>query len=83
MSVAAHLEALNEKHVNLESTIQKEWQRPNPDHVRLTALKREKLKIKDEIANLTHHQSSKGRQIAKGGINDAAFVVFRDEYYSP
>lgn len=49
MNLASHLSALTEKHAVLENNILKETQRPSPDSVRLMALKKEKLKLKDEI----------------------------------
>lgn len=40
------------KHANLERAIQEEWERPAPDQLSLTALKRRRLKVKDEIVRL-------------------------------
>ncbi|MHA1600695.1 MAG: YdcH family protein [Alphaproteobacteria bacterium] len=42
------------KHASLERAIDEENHRPHPDDLRLTELKREKLRIKDEIAH--HHE---------------------------
>ena len=53
MAVAAHLVELTEKHRMLERRIQEEMSRPGADAVALSKLKREKLKIKDEIAKLS------------------------------
>lgn len=52
MSLEERIEALKSKHDNLEQTIQKEENRPQPDDVELHALKKQKLRIKDEIAAL-------------------------------
>ncbi len=52
MSVEEHIEALRAKHATLEDEIEQENQRPHPDDIRLQELKREKLRIKDEIAGL-------------------------------
>ena len=43
------LESLKTKHANLEKAIDEEEHRPLPDTVHIHTLKREKLKIKDEI----------------------------------
>lgn len=55
MSLNEHVEALKSKHANLEHEIDEENLRPHPDENRLAILKREKLRIKDEIANIEHH----------------------------
>lgn len=44
------LDSLRVKHATLEREIEEEGHRPMPDELRLTELKREKLRIKDEIA---------------------------------
>lgn len=48
----SHLSALVEKHHSLEGEIDTELHRPAPDQMRITTLKREKLRIKDEISRL-------------------------------
>jgi hypothetical protein len=45
-----HIEALLAKHRKLEEAIAEEITRPHPDDVKLHEMKREKLKLKDEIA---------------------------------
>ncbi len=52
MSMQEYVEGLRHKHAHLEEEIDDELHRPRPDQVTLTRLKREKLKIKDEIARL-------------------------------
>jgi hypothetical protein len=52
MSAATHVAALEEKHAILENEIDHEVHRPAPDSLRLTTLKREKLKIKEELERL-------------------------------
>ncbi|MCK6451285.1 MAG: YdcH family protein [Alphaproteobacteria bacterium] len=47
------LQALKVKHANLEKAIDDEIHRPLPDTVQIHTLKREKLRIKDEIARLS------------------------------
>ncbi len=41
--------SLRDKHASLERAIEEENQRPHPDDARLSQLKREKLRIKDQI----------------------------------
>ena len=57
MSVEEHIEALRSKHASLKEAIDTENQRPHPDDLRISELKREKLRIKDEIAELSAHAS--------------------------
>ncbi len=45
----AHLASLNARHASLDATLAAEARRPLPDQVRLAKLKREKLKVKEEI----------------------------------
>jgi hypothetical protein len=52
MALDAHLAELSEKHRNLERRIQEELTRPSTDSAVISRLKREKLKLKDEIARL-------------------------------
>jgi len=52
MSVMDHVESLKAKHADLDHLITEEEQRPWPDQTRITELKRQKLRIKDEIAQL-------------------------------
>ena len=52
MAVHEHIEALRVKHLSLKQEIIDENQLPHPDDIRLNELKRHKLRIKDEIAQL-------------------------------
>jgi hypothetical protein len=52
MSAPQHVESLRAKHASLESQIQQEEARPRPDDTLINELKRQKLRIKDEIAAL-------------------------------
>jgi hypothetical protein len=45
-----HIQALATRHKMIEGQIAQEMRRPVPDAVVLARLKREKLKVKDEIA---------------------------------
>lgn len=45
----AHMESLTAKHANLDARISEEIHRPFPDTTALARLKKEKLRLKDEI----------------------------------
>jgi hypothetical protein len=62
MTMHEYVESLRSKHAHLEEQIDDELHRPLPDQSILTRLKREKLRIKDEIARL-------------GGISSPALVA--------
>jgi hypothetical protein len=48
----AHISALETKHAGLDALIERESQRPMPDMATISRLKKEKLKIKEEIERL-------------------------------
>ena len=52
MSIETHLQALRNKHADLETQIHQEQTRPLPDPVTIRSLKRAKLEIKDEMRRL-------------------------------
>ena len=52
MSVQDRIEALREKHASLERAIDEEVHRPLPNQEAIYDLKRQKLRIKDEIFQL-------------------------------
>jgi hypothetical protein len=52
MIAEPHLQALKEKHASLDHEIVEEELRPHPDEIRLATLKKQKLRLKDEIARL-------------------------------
>jgi hypothetical protein len=52
MSLAAHLAELSEKHKLLERRIEEELARPGSSDLEITRMKREKLKLKEEIVRL-------------------------------
>jgi len=54
MGVEAHLDELNEKHRNLDQAIDAEMSRPHSDDLKVQELKREKLKLKDEIKRMQY-----------------------------
>ena len=47
---SSHVNALHSKHAGLEARLRDEMARPAPDAAAVQALKRQKLKIKEEIA---------------------------------
>lgn len=53
MSLDERIETLKIKHSALEEAIQKESNRPRPDDLEIHRLKKQKLQIKDEIAQLS------------------------------
>ncbi|MEL0018835.1 MAG: DUF465 domain-containing protein [Rickettsiales bacterium] len=55
MSVTDHIQALKQKHADLETELDDESRRPLPDAEVLADLKRQKLAIKDQIAKLSTH----------------------------
>lgn len=50
----AHMTALQAKHAGLDARINEESQRPMPDAATLARLKKEKLRIKEELSGLQH-----------------------------
>ena len=48
----AHLASLAAKHAELEAVIAREGQRPHPDNLAMARLKREKLRLKEAIAQM-------------------------------
>lgn len=48
----AHLEALSARHARLESQIVAEHSRPQPDSALIARLKREKLRLKEEMQRI-------------------------------
>jgi hypothetical protein len=52
MALESHLQELADKHRKLEEQIQSEMAHPVWDEVRVAALKKEKLRLKDEIERL-------------------------------
>lgn len=57
MSLLEHVDSLRAKKLQLEEMIDLEQHRPLPDQTILTRLKREKLKIKEQISRAGEEQS--------------------------
>jgi len=49
MALSAHLEQLQNKHSQLDTAIQNELRHPIPDTLRLSQMKKEKLRIKEQM----------------------------------
>jgi len=52
MALQGHIDELSEKHKKLEEAIEAELNHPDWDEVRVHALKKQKLRIKDELERL-------------------------------
>ena len=52
MTLDVHLSQLVDKHHRIDEAIQEEVHRPHPDDLLIADLKKQKLRIKDEIARL-------------------------------
>ena len=52
MALQGHMQELSEKHRKLQELIESEMAHPDWDEAKVTALKKEKLRIKDEIERL-------------------------------
>ena len=52
MAVEARIRELGSRHQSLELAIQEELRRPATDDLKLKELKRQKLRLKEEIENL-------------------------------
>jgi len=49
-AVSSHIHALQAKHASLEARLHDEMARPVPDTATIQALKKQKLRLKEEIA---------------------------------
>ena len=52
MNLSARLDSLRDRHASLESRILEEDTRPRPDDQALAKLKREKLRLKEEMERI-------------------------------
>ncbi len=57
MGSSAHVTALSQKHQILDQQIEEETSKLSSDDIHIQKLKRQKLKIKDEISRLGHLSS--------------------------
>ena len=56
MTLSSHLLQLRQKHEALSKKIEEEQKRPGSDDLQITAMKRQKLLLKEEITRLDDHQ---------------------------
>jgi len=56
MSLQDRIQALRAKHQTLEQALEEESHRPMPNEDMIHDIKRQKLRIKDEIVELEHQQ---------------------------
>lgn len=54
MSMSNHVQELRKKHTALSSKVEEVQRSPSSNDSEIRALKREKLRIKEEITRLTH-----------------------------
>ena len=54
MSLSSHLNELRKKHQSLEVEVEEAQRSPAVDDLQITALKKQKLKLKEEIERLSH-----------------------------
>ena len=52
MSFDDKIDTLKTEHQALENAIEKEENRPHPDDIEISSLKKQKLRIKDEMADM-------------------------------
>lgn len=50
--VSSHASALQTKHAGLEAQLRDELNRPSPDAAMIQAIKRQKLRIKEELSTI-------------------------------
>lgn len=55
MSLTERVSALKQRHQTLQHQIDVEETRPLPDEAQIAVLKKQKLKIKDELASIEMH----------------------------
>ncbi len=53
MSLSAHLEELKKKHQNLSMAVEQAQRAPGSDALEVAALKKQKLRLKEEITRLS------------------------------
>jgi hypothetical protein len=54
MSLGSHLQELKKKHANLAQMVEQAQRSPGIDDLKLRELKKEKLRLKEEISRLAH-----------------------------
>jgi hypothetical protein len=59
MASASRIDELAEKHSDLEAAIEEELTHPSADSLRISEMKKEKLRIKEEITRLEHPEEAR------------------------
>jgi len=54
MSLSSHIEELRRKHEHLSERVEQEQRKPGVDPLDIAALKKQKLRLKEEIQRLSH-----------------------------
>lgn len=54
MSVSSHVQELRKKHQNLSETVEQAQRSPGVDDLQIAALKKEKLRLKEQIERLSN-----------------------------
>jgi hypothetical protein len=54
MTVASHVQELQRKHERLSSMVEQAQRSPGSDAMKIAELKKQKLKLKEEISRLMH-----------------------------
>lgn len=54
MSVASHVEQLRRKHEVLSAAVEEAQRRPSTSHIEIASMKKQKLRIKEEIVRLSN-----------------------------
>ena len=55
MNQSSHVQELRKKHENLSEKVEAAQRHPSIDALELVAMKKQKLKLKEEISRLTRH----------------------------
>jgi hypothetical protein len=55
MSLTTHIQELRKKHQNLSDRVESEQRKPASDPLEIATLKKQKLRLKEEIARLSEH----------------------------
>ena len=53
MALSSHLQELRKKHQNLSATVEQAQRSPGSDRLKIAEMKKQKLKIKEEIGRLS------------------------------
>ncbi len=55
MTMASHLQELRRKHEHLSAMVEEEQKLPGADTLKIAEMKKQKLKLKEEITRLSAH----------------------------